>query len=219
MDANIAEQLLLETDDFRGAKLPVDVEGMSSARVCSFINALVARMDADESYLEIGTWKGRTLLSAAINNGPKVCIGCDHFRFWGKFSGPGVVARREFYKNVERYRRLTGDVRFFEMRSRELFASDRLRGPIGVYFYDGDHSFEGTRHGLSSVVPLLSRRAVVLVDDWNDPTIRAATEVALRDAALRVLWQRALPGTRAPDDWWNGLGAFYVEKRPLDQSS
>ena len=211
METNIARELLLEHRDFEGARLPVDVEGMSSAKVCSFLNQLVAHMDPGEKYLEIGTWKGRTLLSAAVGNQDRVCIGCDHFRFWGKFTGPGFLARRQLYRNIERYRRYTGDVRFHEMRSEQLFAADVVDGSIGVYFYDGNHSHEGTFHGVVSAAPLLSRRAVLLMDDWNDPAIRDATLLALEDARLDVLWSRGLPGTRSPDDWWNGLGVFYLE--------
>src|SRR5438094_10191599 len=73
MDTNVAERLLRETDDFRDAVHLVDVDGMSSAKVCAFLNRLVASMDPCENYLEIGTWKGRTLLSAATDNTDRVC--------------------------------------------------------------------------------------------------------------------------------------------------
>jgi hypothetical protein len=212
METNIARELLLEHRDFEGARLPVDVEGMSSAKVCSFLNQLVAHMDPTEKYLEIGTWKGRTLLSAAVGNSDRVCIGCDHFRFWGKFTGPGFLARRQLYRNIERYRRYTGEVRFHEMRSEQLFAAELVDGSVGVYFYDGNHSHAGTYHGVVSAARLLSRRAVLLMDDWNDPAIRDATLLALEHAGLDVLWSRGLPGTRSPDDWWNGLGVFYLER-------
>jgi hypothetical protein len=59
---------------------------------------------------------------------------------------------------------------------------------------------------------LLSKRAVLLMDDWNDPVIRDATLHAMLDAGLKILWHRGLPGTRSPFDWWNGLGAFYLER-------
>jgi hypothetical protein len=212
METNIAHALLEEYRDFEGARLPVDVEGMSSPRVCSFLNQLVARMDPGEQYLEIGTWKGRTLLSAALGNSGRVCIGCDHFRFWGRFTGPGFLARRELYRNIERYRRQIGEVRFHEMRSQKLFAQGAIKGSVGVYFYDGDHTERGTYSSVVSVAPLLSRRAVLLMDDWNDPVIRDATLRGLEDAGLTALWGRDLPGTRSPDDWWNGLGVFYVER-------
>jgi hypothetical protein len=92
---------------------------------------------------------------------------------------------------------------------------------VGVYFYDGDHSYESTFHGVVSAAPLLSVRAVLLVDDWNDPVIRQATRDAIARVKLRVLWQRELEGDHSELGWWNGLGAFFVEQdQPiLDQTA
>src|SRR6185295_3947505 len=87
MNDNAAERLLRETDDFRDAQPVVDVAGLSSPRVCALLNRLVASLPPDEHYLEVGTWKGLTLLSAAWGNADKVCIACDKFRLWGRWTG------------------------------------------------------------------------------------------------------------------------------------
>ena len=84
MEMNLPKQLLDETNDFEGARHLVDVEGMSSTRICNFLNALVGRMDEGEHYLEVGTWQGRTLLSAAFRNRNRLCFACDKFRFFGR---------------------------------------------------------------------------------------------------------------------------------------
>src|SRR5262245_35296777 len=92
---------LLEAHDyFRSAKPLVDIEGLSSHRVCNLLNYLVAELGSDECYLEVGTWKGRTLMSAAFGNRGKLCIGCDRFRFWGRFTGPGCIAKRALMRNI-----------------------------------------------------------------------------------------------------------------------
>src|SRR5215207_3690610 len=83
MQTNQVEAVLAATNDFAGATHLVDVPGMSSPKICNLLNALVARMDPGERYLEIGCWRGRTLLSAALNNMDRVCIGCDKFRLCG----------------------------------------------------------------------------------------------------------------------------------------
>ncbi len=168
METNIAERVLRETDDFAGARHLVEIEGLSSPQVCNLLNRLVANMDPGEHYLEVGTWKGRTLFSAAHGNAGKVCVGCDKFRFWGKFTGPGVLAKRAFYDNMKRYAPGAAEVRFHHMTSRELFDRALVPRPVGVYFYDGDHSYEATYHGVTAGAPLLSQRAFVVVDDWND---------------------------------------------------
>jgi hypothetical protein len=212
MNTNIAADILEESNDFEGATHLVDVEGLSSARVCRFLNRLVARMEPGEIYLEIGTWKGRTLLSAAFGNNGKLCVGCDKFRFWGRFTGPGFLAKRDLFRNIERYRDRTAEIRFHHMTSRRFLANPSLPGPVGVYFYDGDHSYEGTLHGVVTAAPYLSERSVLVVDDWNDPEIRRATHDGIKQAGLEVLWSRELAGNQTEQGFWNGLGVFYLQR-------
>lgn len=212
MDRNIALELLEETQDFANASALVDVPGMSTPKVCALLNGLVARMDPEETYLEIGTWKGLTLLSAARGNVGRRCVGCDHFRFWGKFTGPGVLARTAFYRNLRAYRSGSAQIEFHPIRAERMFAEQRVRGPIGVYFYDGDHSYEATRQNIVRARDLLSARSILVVDDWNDVIVREATQAGIAAAGLHALWHRALPGERRGNDFWNGVGLFYLER-------
>jgi hypothetical protein len=212
LDTNIALETLREYRDFDGAKHLVDIPGLSSPRVCNFLNRLVARMAPGEHYLEIGTWKGRTLLSAAFHNFNRLCIGCDRFRFWGRFTGPGIFARRALQSNIQRYAPESARIELFDMPSRRLFSERHVRSPIGVYFYDGDHSYPETFHGITAAVPFLAQKSVLLVDDFNDPIIRCATHEAIEAAGLRLIWCRDLPGTHDERGWWNGLGVFFIAR-------
>jgi len=214
VNENIAARLLRAHRDFDGAEPLVDVRGLSSPRICHLLNQLVREMDAEECYLEIGTWQGLTLLSAALGNFGRTCIGCDKFRFWGRYTGLGLRARRELARNLRRYRGRTADIHFYHTTSQRLFAQARINSPVGVYFYDGDHGYRATRESIVAATPFLSERCILLVDDWNDPVIRQATCHAAREADLRVLWRRDLPGDHSERGWWNGLGAFYLEKGP-----
>ena len=209
MRFNHIEELLATTDDFAGAKDLVDVPGMSSPRICNLLNRLVARMDPGERYLEIGVWHGRTLLSAALNNTDRLCIGCDKFRAFGRYTGFGFRARRALRANIARFTGQRASIWFYDMRSSVFFERHRL-GPVGVYFYDGDHSYRGTRQSIAAGARWLSRRAAVLVDDWNVPRVRRATFDGFRDGGVDILWQRELPGDHSEHTWWNGVGAFYV---------
>jgi hypothetical protein len=212
MKHNEAERILRETNDLAGAKHLVEVEGMSSPRVCNLLNQLVRSLDEDEHYLEIGTWKGRTLISAAYENQGKVCYACDKFRFWGKYTGWGHEVRRTFKSNVERYRDKLAKIHFFDMNSSALFKRNLVPAPVGVYFYDGGHSYRETYKGIEQAVPLLSRRSTLLVDDWNDPIIRRATYDALSDTKVKIMWSRYLEGTHDEQGFWNGLGVFYLQR-------
>jgi hypothetical protein len=184
---------------------------MSSPKVCQLLNQLVMSMDPGEHYLEIGSWHGRTLLSAALHNRDRVCLGCDKFRAFGRYTGFGYVARRALRTNIARYAGRRAAIWFYDMPSRRFFSRRRFNGTIGVFFYDGDHSYGGTRRSIAAAAPWLSTRAVVLVDDWNVERIRTGTFDGFADASVRILWHRSLTGDHTEETWWNGLGAFYVE--------
>jgi len=210
MQVNHVQQLLAATNDFAGATHLVDIPGMSSPKVCNLLNGLVARMDPGERYLEVGVWQGRTLLSAALDNTDRVCIGCDKFRAFGRYTGFGFLARRALYSNVARFKGRRAAIWFHDMRSATFFKRHQL-GPVGVYFYDGGHTYRLTRESIAAGSRWLSPKAAVLVDDWNLPHVRQATLDGFRDSGVRILWRRDLPGDHTEQTWWNGVGAFYVE--------
>ena len=210
MQTNHIAALLRDTDDYAAATHLVDIPGMSSPKVCNLLNGLVARMDEGERYLEVGCWRGRTLLSAALHNTERICIGCDKFRVFGRYTGLGFVARRALYANIARYQGRRAAIWFHDMRSASFFARRPL-GPVGVYFYDGAHAYRETRRSIAAGSRGLSPRAAVLVDDWNVPHVRTATLDGFRDSGVEVLWRRDLPGDHTEQTWWNGIGAFYVD--------
>ncbi len=212
MNPDILEQLFFDNRDFEDARPLVDIEGLSSPRVCNLLNQLVARMSPDTCYVEVGTWKGLTLLSAAYGNFGRTCIGCDKFRFYGQFTGLGLLARRALEANIRRYRGRSADIIFHSMPYQRMFARRLVSSPIGVYFYDGDHSYQGTYEGIVLAAPFLDERSVLVVDDWNDPVIRRATRDALEATHLRNLWSRELPGNHDRTMWWNGIGLFALQK-------
>lgn len=211
---NIAERVLRENDDFEDARPLVDVQGMSSPKVCNLLNKLVANMDEGEHYLEIGCYKGLTLVSAAYRNPGKTCMGCDKIRFWSRSTGEfWFQVKKELFDNIARYRAESAEIDFHHMKSQEFFRRRLAPKPVGVYFYDGDHSYEGTRSHVVAAADSLSKKSVLLMDDWNDPEIQRATADGMAEAGLEVLWKRELAGTNQDKtSWWNGLAVFYLER-------
>lgn len=213
---NRLEKLLIDHQDYRNASHLVDVQGLSTPRVCHLLNDMVRGMDAENYYLEIGTWKGLTLCSAIHDNRGKKVIACDKFRLWGRWTGWGFLARRALLRNVARQEREgAAQVTFHHMTSKALFERDLVpRERVEVYFYDGDHTYEGTYHGVVAAAPCLTPRSYLLMDDWNDEVIQRATFDACEKAGLEIVWMRALEGDNlSQDGWWNGLGVFLLEKQ------
>ena len=211
--ANVLKELLESKNDYADATHLVEVEGLSTARVCNLLNDMVASIAEDEYYLEIGTWKGLTLCSAIHGNEGKKAIACDKFRVWGKWTGWGTVAKKTLLANVAKYSKGGADVTFHHMTSKKLFADGLVPHNVKVYFYDGDHSYEGTRHGIYEALPFMTDESYVLVDDWNDKVIRDSTYEAFKQRDVEILWERSLEGKNGdPQGWWNGLGGFWIKK-------
>ena len=91
------------------------------------------------------------------------------------------------------------------MDYRDYFASVH-RGPIGVYFYDGDHGYEHQLKGLEIAEPFFGDGCIVLVDDTNWPHPYEATfdfmEASSRE--YRLLLDRDTSVLDHPT-FWNGI--------------
>lgn len=125
--------------------------GFSSTRVEHLLNGLVRAMPADEAYLEVGTLEGRTIEAAARGNPTKRLIAFDH----------------ELKYRAE-VRNLPSNVDFRKVPWQD--AHDLP--PIGVAFYDGDHSALDTRGFVHSVERHLAPNAILVFDDWDRASVR-----------------------------------------------
>jgi hypothetical protein len=172
------------------------VPRMSTFAIGAMIQRAVAEMPDGHVFLNIGVWNGFTLLSGMLGNPDKVCIGVDNF---SDFGGP----REAFRARFERWR--TPRHRFHEMDYHDYFRSQH-REPIGVYFYDGDHSYEHQLAGLRLAEPFLAPNCIIFVDDTNTPPPRDATRdfLAQRRGDYRVLLD-AWTSANGHPTWWNGL--------------
>ena len=119
---NWIEELLERNAYFKHAAHLVEVDGLSTPRVCNLLNQLVARLSDDEVYLEIGTWKGLTVCSAALDNKGKRIVACDKFALYGKTTGLGIKAKRELERNIARYAERSASIEFHAVSSEALFA-------------------------------------------------------------------------------------------------
>jgi hypothetical protein len=185
-----------------------DLYGMTSAKVKTLLNRLVSKLPADEAYLEIGCWQGASVLSALNGNLSATAYACDMF---SEFTGPDP--RTKFFDNKKKYAGMIPDFTFFEM---DCFALCKLPKPflkpIGVYFYDGNHSEESQLMALTEYRRFLAKRVVFLVDDWNWDKVRAGTWKAISIVRPKSIWFRELPsaGNKDQNNFWNGVGAFHL---------
>ena len=177
---------------------------MSTYPIGAILNRAVACMPLGEEYVNVGIWHGYTFLAGLSGNQSKRSVGIDNF---SQFASPefGDV-KAEF---LERFERLKGpNDEFFELDYRAYFR-DVHQGAIGVYHYDGEHSFENQLEGLQAAEPFLASGAVVMVDDAYTPEARAATEEFLgrKPGGYEVLFDRPTWRKGHPT-FWNGIIVF-----------
>ncbi len=75
--------------------------------------------------------------------------------------------------------------------------------PVGVFFYDADHSTEATRAALEAVTQPSGRdRALIVVDDAEWAKVQAATDAFLAAHAERGAAACGSPAAGAGQPWW-----------------
>lgn len=159
--------------------------GFSSSRVEHLLNRLVKDMPANECYVEVGTLEGRTLEAASVGNDDKRLYGIDPCEKYGEIPealGPNVTLLVDTWQHA--------------------LGFSAFKFPLGLVFYDGDHSAEETCAFMRTVWPLMAREAVLVLDDWD--------RVSVRDGAFQAAelgyWQllREMPsygdGLTCPQD-------------------
>lgn len=172
------------------------VRRMSRLTNAALLNVAVREMAEDHAFVNVGVWNGFTMLAAMAGNDDRLCIGVDNF---SEFGGPKEAFLERFAA------RRSVRHRFFDRDYVDFFAAG-LDRPLGVYLYDGEHSYENQYRGLMVADPFYAEDAVVIVDDTNLDRARDATLEFARDSRLewQVLYDQRTAAARHPT-LWNGL--------------
>ena len=209
-----------------GAILSID--GMSSSKVRHLLNNLCSVSGA--RYLEIGSFKGSTLLAAIFGNENVLAMASAIDNF-SQFGGP----KQEFWENVNAYvdptMQNSGRFRFVEENAfsnaalaelgkpfsesgDDLNAERDLTEKYNVYVYDGGHSLEDHRRAFTHMGPLLAPLFIAVIDDWNQEQVKDGTREAFMELGWNVVYETELPsrGNGDKELWWNGMSLAVVQK-------
>jgi len=178
------------------------VPGMSTFTLAGIINEAVRKMPVEQSYVNVGTWQGFSLFAGMLGNRGKRCIGVDNFSEFTERATWGSV-RETFIRRFDAWRSPTHE--FFEGDYVEYF--DRHHdGPIGVYFYDGEHSYQNQLQGLECAERFFVDGSLILIDDAYAQEPRDATETftASRPGHYEVVLDQPVVRKGHPT-FWNGF--------------
>jgi predicted O-methyltransferase YrrM len=196
--------------DGRFASLAEAVTGFCTPAELAVLNLAARMLPAGEAYLEVGTFKGRSLCGALLDAPDRTYLAVENYQEFGMHASS---SRAELALNLTRHADRTvvlHDADCFSLLTRPRAMPE----PIGVYFYDGTHT--GLTHylALGVVEPLLADEALVLVDDASWPMVADATRRYIR----RHPGWSVVRDIRAPREydpvWANGL-LVLAYRRPV----
>lgn len=207
------------------------MEGMSGLKTRIFYNEVcsLAFPGRKTNYLEVGVWKGSSTCSALYRNENLKTYAVEN---WSEFAGP----KNEFEKNMNSF---VGDADLTIIEDNfDTFDVARVKDPIDVYLYDGNHSEESHFLALDRIWPCLADESIFIVDDWNLPDAQKGTRRALegktildeflvtynvrpdhpdRDIFSPQLWREGNHEIHtcfpvAQHEFWNGIAVFILKK-------
>ncbi len=180
-----------------------NVIGMSSENIRFLINEAVRKFAKEGLYLEVGTFYGNSLLSAALFNPSTRCIGIDNFSQHNPYNENEGIVRNNLGKFSH-----SSNVEFYNQDYKEgikrLF-SHEPSCKVNVYYYDGFHHYRDQLQGLEIILPCLAQECVILVDDINLEDVEEANKAFLRKNPDFKSVFKVRTEKNGSKDWWNGF--------------
>ena len=187
--------------DGRFAGLAEAIPGFCTPAELAVLNLAARMLPAGEAYLEVGTFKGRSLCGALLDAPDRTYVTVESYQEFGMHASS---SRAALAGNLARYADravVLHDADCFGLLARP----GAVREPVGVYFYDGTHTALTHYLALGVVEPLLADEALVLVDDASWPMVaEASRRYVRRHAGWSVVRDIRTPREYDPI-WANGL--------------
>ncbi|MDX6454708.1 MAG: hypothetical protein QOD48_815 [Gaiellaceae bacterium] len=207
MDADrFLPELANRFDDFPRSELPRDVRfaeildavpGLARANNLALLNAAASCLQPDESYVEVGTYHGTSLIAAMLDNDAEF-VAIDNWSL-------GDGSREQLDRNLARFG-FAGRAEMIEGDAFETLRSDRLAGrKVGVYYYDNGHEYEQQLDGMRLIEPYLLSPALVIVDDTDWERVEQAVEDYLAEQPRAMQLLRIDGKEPGAPHWWEGM--------------
>jgi predicted O-methyltransferase YrrM len=180
-------------DVSRFERILADVPGLASANNLALLNVAARCREAGETYVEVGTFHGTSLISAMVDNDGEFVAIDD----WSMADG----SRGQLEENLSRYGLRAAIV--------EGDAFETLRTgvpePVGAYYYDAGHAYEKQLDGLRLVEPYLASPALLVVDDSDwEAVVRALDDYLAQQPRATEIF-RARGKRHGHPEWWEGV--------------
>ncbi|MFX4287258.1 class I SAM-dependent methyltransferase [Janibacter sp. G349] len=187
------------------AHIAETVNGYTAVNELAVLNAAARALPEDECYLEVGSYKGRSMSAAVQGISGKTFYVVENYL---EFGMQGQEAREELDRNLATHARDV-DVRLLEGNCFSLLHRPGvIDRPVGVYFYDGEHTGLSHYLALGIIEPWLADEAVVLVDDATYPMVTDAHDAFVAAHPQWRIERRWDAASNNDPRWANGLHAL-----------
>jgi predicted O-methyltransferase YrrM len=179
------------------------VPNLSTENNLALLNLAASLLPPGESYVEVGSFRGASLIGAMRGNEDKNFVAIDRFDSTDQpFSSSGSqVSREAFDANLNSFSATGATV--IEGDAFEVLESAQLeRLKVGVFFWDADHSREGQLRGLRDIQPRLAPGAVLIIDNADRPSVMTAVDEWLSEEP-RAQLALELGGSTRGQPWWH----------------
>jgi hypothetical protein len=181
----------------RFSRILDEVPGLACENNLALLNLAASMLEPGESFVEVGSYRGTSLIAAMVGNDDRDFVAIDDFSMSG-------ASREELEENVRRFGLEPPTI--VEGDAFQVVPAGALAGKtVGVYYYDNGHTYEKQLDGLRMIEPWLADRALLIVDDtdWEDVE-RATRDYCEQQPRARLLvW---IPGKdNGYPAWWEGV--------------
>jgi protein O-GlcNAc transferase len=183
--------------DRRFARVLEDVPGLATENCLALLNLAVTCLEPGEAYVEAGSFRGTSLISAGLGNASRL-VGIDRFSMEDG-------SREQLEANL---RGAGVEASIVEAEVLETLRGDTLGGVrAGVFYYDADHAYEAVLEALRAVRPHLAPRSLLVVDDSDwERVARAIRDFLAEEERARLVLD--LEGSsHGQPQWWEGVQA------------
>ena len=187
------------------------IQGMNTENIRFLIHLLVKYWAHNGIYLEVGSWQGASLISAALFNTTAQCLSIDNF---SEFQFSDRNNRDILAENIKKFPQIRNIILHEGAYLQQLpEICSTLNKKVNVYFYDGAHDYISQKKGLEAILPYLADDGLIVVDDvnWKEVAV-AVNDFLFENSQFQIIWQ-VKTGDFSKDKslekidpcWWNGI--------------
>jgi hypothetical protein len=187
----------------------LNIDGMSGDKTRHLLNNICNLSDIH--YLEVGSWKGSSFVSAMYKNN----IFGTAIDNWEEFGGPSI----EFNSNISNF--LQKQINNINLLEKDCFSVtiDEIKRPIDIYMFDGHHDYENHKKAITYYKNFFSKFVIIIIDDWSPwDFVRDGTFDGIKEANLKIHYQKEIHTNifhTKGNNFWNGCGIFICEREDI----